>query len=159
MPTPPPSPLTAARSWAVAGSVAAGGSLPKKEEAEVEGLELFAAAPAEADEGYARWKAEVAAERAEQEAAQRAAELPASADEAGFAAWKAEAEAARRAFEQRWGIPLGKLVRVQLRGEPREREGLLLAVEEAAHKHSKKLRLRLGTHVFLASQIESVVRV
>jgi hypothetical protein len=159
MPTPPPSQLPAARSWAVAGAVAAGGSLPKKGEAVVEGLELFAAAPAHADDGYARWKAEVAAERAEQEAAQRTAELPASGDEAGFAAWKAEAEAARRAFEQRWGIPLGKLVRVQLRGEPREREGLLLAVEEAARKRSTKLRLRLGTHVFLASQIESVVRV
>lgn len=155
----PSSLLPVARSWAVAGSVAAGGSLPKKEEAVVEGLELFAAAPAEADDGYARWKAEAAAERAAQEAAQRAAELPASSDEGGFAAWKAEAEATRRAFEQRWGIPLGKLVRVQLRGEPREREGLLLAVEEATHTRSKKLRLRLGTHLFLASQIESVVRV
>lgn len=124
----------------------------------MEGLELFAAAPALVDDGYARWKAESAAERAAQEAAQRAAELPTSSDEGGFAAWKAEAEAARRAFEQRWGIPLGKPVRVQLQGEPREREGLLLAVEEAALTRSTKLRLRLGTHVFLASQIESVVR-
>lgn len=159
MPTPPPLPLPIARSWAVAGSVAAGVSLPKKAEAVVEGLELFAAAPAQGDDGYARWKAEAAADRAAQEAAQRAAELPASADEAGFAAWKAEAEAARRTFEQRWGIPLGKQVRVQLRGELREREGLLLAVEDAAHKRSTQLRLRLGSHVFPASQIESAVRV
>lgn len=159
MPTPPPSPLPTARSWAVAGSVAAGVSLQNKAEAVVEGLELFAAAPAQAVDGYARWKAEVAAERAEQEAAQRAAELPASADEAGFAAWKAKAEAARRAFEQRWGIPLGKMVRVQLRSEPREREGLLLAVEDAAHTRSTKLRLQLGSHVFPVSQTESVVRV
>lgn len=159
MPTPPPSPLPAARSWAVAGSVGAGGNLPKKAEAVVEGLELFAAAPTEADDGYTRWKAEVAAERAEKEAAQRAAELPASSDEAGFAAWKAEAELARRDFEQRWGIPLGKRVRVQLRGEPREREGLLQAVEEEAQNRSIKLRLRLGSYVFPASQIESLVRV
>jgi len=159
MPTPPPAPLPTARSWAVAGSVAAGVSLPKKDEAVVEGLELFAAAPAHADDGYARWKAEVEVERAALEATQRAAELPASADEAGFSAWKAEAEAARRAFERRWGIPLGKLVRVQLRGEPREREGLLLAVEETKRQPTKQLRLRLGTYVFSASQIESVVRV
>lgn len=158
MPTPPSSKHPAARLWAVAGSVAAGVGKPKKEEAVVEGLELFAAASAKSDDGYARWKAEVAAERAAQEAAQRAAELPTRADESGFAAWKAEAEAARRAFEQRWGIPLGKLVRVQLRGEPREREGLLFAVEEAALKRSTKLHLRLGSHVFPASQIESVVR-
>lgn len=159
MPPAPHSDLPAALSWAVAGSLAAGVSLPKKEEAVVEGLELFATAPAPVEDGYARWKAEVTAERAAHEAAQRAAELPARADEAGFAAWKAEAIAARRAFEQRWGLPLGKRVRVQLRGEPREREGVLRVVEEAALTRSKKLRLRLGTHLFLASQIESVVRV
>ncbi len=151
--------LPAAQSWAVAGSAVAGVSLPKKREAVVEGLELFAATPAQADDGYARWKAEVEAERAAQEAAQRAAELPAAENDQGYAQWKTEAEAARRAFEQRWGIPLGKLVRVQLRGEAREREGLLLAVEETKRQPAKHLRLRLGTHVFPASQIESLVRV
>jgi hypothetical protein len=159
MPTPPPAPLPTARSWAVAGSVAAGGSLLKKEEAVVVGLELFAAASAHADDGYARWKAEVETERAEQEATQRAAELPTTENVQGYVQWKADAEAARRAFERRWGIPLGKLVRVQLRGEPREREGLLLAVEETKRQPTKQLRLRLGTYVFSASQIESVVRV
>jgi hypothetical protein len=141
----------------VAGSVVTGVSLPKNEKAVVEGLELFAAAAAEAGDGYARWKAEVEAERAALEAAQRAAELPTADNDQGYAQWKAEAEASRRAFEQRWGIPLGKRVRVQLRGEPGEREGLLLAMEETKRQPSKPLRLRLGTHVFPASQIESVV--
>jgi hypothetical protein len=143
----------------MAGSVAAGVSLPKNEQAVVEGLELFAAAPVLTDDGYARWKAEVEAERAAQEATQRAAELPTTENDQGYTQWKAEGEAARRAFEQRWGIPLGKLVRVQLLGEAREREGVLLVVEETRSKPAKQLRLRLGTHVFPASQIESVVRV
>ena len=161
MPSTPPSPLPAAQSWAVASSVAAGAGLPKNEKAVVQGLELFAAAPAGAGDGYARWKAEVAAERgaleAEQEAERRAAELPTADNDQGYAQWKSEADAARRAFEKLWGIPLGKRVRVQLRGEVREREGLLLAVAETPIKTAKQLWLRLGTHVFPASQIESLV--
>jgi hypothetical protein len=117
-------------------------------EAVAAGLELFQGAAAV--DGYARWKAEAEA--------RRAAELPAQADGAGYAAWKSEAEAARRAFEQRWGVPLGKPVRVQLRGEAREREGCLYVAGEAAER-GKPLRLRLGSEVFEASRIESVVRV
>jgi len=56
-------------------------------------------------------------------------------------------------------VPLGKPVRVQLRGEAREREGLLRVVEEAAANSAKPLRLVIGGHVFAAGQIESVVRV
>lgn len=52
----------------MAGSLAASVSVPQKAEAGVEGLELFAAAPAQADDGFARWKAKVAPEQAEQEA-------------------------------------------------------------------------------------------
>ena len=83
-----------------------------------------------------------------------------NSDEDGFARWKEEAEAAKRAFEKRWGVPLGKLVRVQLRGEAAEREGLLRVVEEAAEgKSAKQLRLTIAGHTFAAAQIESVVRV
>ena len=77
----------------------------------------------------------------------------------GFACWKEEAESAKRAFEKRWGVPLGKPVRVQLRGEAREREGLLRVVEEAAGNSARPLRLVIGGHTFAAGQIESVVRV
>ena len=124
-------------------------------EGETAGLELFQNAPAA--DGYAGWKAEVAQARAAEAEARRAGELPAQADGAGYAAWKSEAEAARRAFEQRWGVPLGKPVRVQLRGEAREREGCLFVAEEAPQ--GRGWRLRLGTEVFEASRIESVVRV
>jgi hypothetical protein len=120
------------------------------------GLELFQGAAA--DDGYARWKAEAAQARAVEAEARRAAELPTQGDGAGYAAWKSAAEAAKRAFEQRWGVPLGKPVRVQLRGEAREREGCLFVAGEAAER-GKPLRLRLGSEVFEASRIESVVRV
>lgn len=125
-------------------------------EATTEGLALFAQETAV--DGYARWKAEVAQARAAEAAARRAAELPTQGDGAGYAAWKSETEAAKRAFEQRWGVPLGKPVRVQLRGEAREREGCLFVAGEAAER-GKPLRLRLGSEVFEASRIESVVRV
>lgn len=149
------------RSWALASAAgAADVSLPKKKEVVVEGLELFAAVPALADDGYARWKAEVAAERTAQEAAQRTAELPTAENEKGYVEWKAETQAMRRAFERRWGIPFGKCVRVQLRGEPREREGVLRVVEAGRAKTaSKQLRLRLGDHEFISTSIESLVRV
>lgn len=120
------------------------------------GLELFQGAAAV--DGYARWKAEAAQARAAEAEARRAAQLPAQGDGAGYVAWKSEAEAAKRAFEQRWGVPLGKPVRVQLRGEAREREGSLFVAGEAAER-GKPLRLRLGSEVFEASRIESVVRV
>ena len=90
-----------------------------------EGLELFQAAPAAEADGYSAWKSEMAAEKAAEEARRRSKELPVHTSEEGFARWKVEAEDAKRAFERRWGVPLGKPVRVQLRGESRESEGLL----------------------------------
>ncbi len=148
-------PLFVERSWAVAGRLVERGV-----KAEVtEGLELFQAAPASetATDGYSSWKAAMAAEKAAEETRRRSAELPVQGGEDGFARWKEEAELAKRAFEKRWGVPLGKPVRVQLRGEAREREGLLRVVEEAAGKSAKPLRLVIGGHVFAAGQIESVV--
>ena len=171
MPPEEPSLFSAAqRRWAVAGGEKAEtlrqgeretrrlgeGEAVRPGAAVAEGLELFQGAAAV--DGYARWKAEAAQARAAEAEARRAAELPAQADGAGYAAWKSEAEAARRAFEQRWGVPLGKPVRVQLRGEAREREGWLFVAGEAAER-GKPLRLRLGSEVFEASRIESVVRV
>lgn len=155
-----PSLFTAAqRRWAVAGAGRVGRAgdeeIERREEAATAGLELFQAASAA--EGYARWKAEAAQARAAKAEARRAAELPVQRDDAGYATWKTEAEAARRAFEQRWGVPLGKPVRVQLRGEACEREGRLFVAEEVPQ--GRGLRLRLGTEVFEASRIESVVRV
>ncbi|MFO1439713.1 MAG: hypothetical protein U1F81_15430 [Verrucomicrobiaceae bacterium] len=145
------------RRWAVAGKRGETATSPPKPLPKPEvtdGLALFeSAAPAE--DGYARWKAAVADEKAAEAEARKAQELPAQGGEDGFARWKSDMDAARRAFEHRWGVPLGKRVRLQLRGEPREREGLLRAVEEQG---SGTLRLSLGGHVFAMTQIESVSR-
>lgn len=151
----PALPLFAARSWAVAGQFPA----PEVKPEITEGLELFQAAPAAEADGYAAWKSEMAAEKAAGEARRRSTQLPVNTSEEGFARWKEEAEHAKRAFERRWGVPLGKPVRVLLRGESREREGLLRVVEEPAGSSAKALRLTLGGHAFAAAQIESLVRV
>ncbi len=152
---------TTPRRWAVAGEVSrARGEADERNDAEapgaaVSGLELFQSPSVE--DGYERWKAEAARMRAAEAESRRAQELPVQTDGEGYAVWKAEVEAAKRTFEQRWGVPLGKPVRVLLRGEAVEREGRLSVVEEA--KQGKALRLRLGTEVFEAGRIESVVRV
>jgi hypothetical protein len=151
-------PLMTPRSWAVAGDMTAGMSPPLKVEV-TEGLALFHAAPAAGANGYAAWKAAMVVEKAAGEMQRRNAELPVHSEADGFARWKEEAETAKRTFERRWGVPLGKVVRVQLRGESREREGLLRLVEEPAKNSTRHLRLTLGGHVFLAAQIESLVRV
>lgn len=155
----PALPLFTERSWAVAGRFEVPETKRGVKEESIQGLELFQAAPAAEADGYSAWKSEMAAAKAAEEERRRSKELPVHTSEEGFARWKEEAEAAKRAFERRWGVPLGKPVRVQLRGESREREGLLRVVEEAAGNSSKQLRLTLGGHAFLAAQIESLVRV
>jgi hypothetical protein len=152
-------PLFTERSWAVAGRFA----VPEAERGVkpeiTEGLELFQASPAAEADGYSAWKSEMAAEKVAEEARRRNKELPVHTSEEGFACWREDAENEKRAFEKRWGVPLGKLVRVQLRGESREREGLLRVVEEPAGSSAKALRLTMGGHTFAATQIESLVRV
>ena len=147
------------RRWAVAGGQAqTGGRDVWPEPPVTEGLELFQQPAAESAEGYERWKAAAAQAREEAKAASRAGELPTLEDDAGYAAWKRDAAEARRVFERRWGVPLGQPVRVQLRGERREREGVLRVAEEPAGPGGV-LRLRLGDEVFETGRIESVVRV
>jgi hypothetical protein len=154
----PQLPLIKARPWAVAGAVVPGASLPSQPDVTA-GLELFQAVPETEADGYAVWKSAVAQEKAAAEQARRSAELPVHSGADGFARWKEEAEAARRSFEKRWGVPLGKTVRVQLRGESREREGLLRLADEPPKDSSKPLRLILGGHGFGANEIESLMRV
>lgn len=122
------------------------------------GLELFSASSAPGTDGYAAWRTDIAALKTEEAEHRRRAELPMQTDAAGFKRWRQEAEEARRAFEKRWGIPLGRPVRVLLRGESREREGVLRKVEEPHGQSSRQLRLSLGGHIFHAAQIESLVR-
>lgn len=152
-------PLFTGRSWAVAGQFGRSETGRAAKPPVTEGLELFQGTPAAEADGYSAWKSEMAAEKAAEEARRRSKELPVNTSEEGFARWKEDAENVKRDFEKRWGVPLGRLVRVQLRGEAREREGLLRVVEEPAGSSAKALRLTLGGHVFAAAQIESLVRV
>ena len=154
----PQLPLMKPRSWAVAGTVVPGADLSSPPDVTV-GLELFQVAPTTEADGYSAWKSAMAKEKAAAEQARQNPELPVQSGTDGFARWKEEAEAARRSFEKRWGVPLGKAVRVQLRGEPREREGLLRLVDEPTRGSFKHLRLTLGDHRFGANEIESLVRV
>lgn len=144
---------TRPRVWTVAGDKAEK-IIPAENPppAPTAGLELFQGAST--NDGYTRWKAEALAEREAQLEKQRASELPSAAGQQGYETWKAEIAEVRRAFEHRWGVPLGKQVRVRLRGEWKEREGLLrLADDDMPTKG-----LRLGDHTFAANEIESVVR-
>lgn len=150
---------TRPRLWAVAGEQAQQ-STPEDSPpppTATTGLELFQGGAGDA--GYARWKAEAQAEREAAEKQKRDSELPATADHQGYEAWKAEIADLKRAFEHRWGVPLGKPVRLRLRGEHREREGLLRLADEALPQKGRSVTLRLGDHLFAASQIESVARV
>ncbi|HEY1049970.1 MAG TPA: hypothetical protein VGE39_09460 [Prosthecobacter sp.] len=120
------------------------------------GLELFQGGAS--DDGYTRWKAEAQAEREAAEKRKHSSELPAAADHQGYETWKTETAELKRAFEHRWGVPLGKPVRLTLRGEYREREGVLRLADDATSAKSTSITLRLGDHTFTATQIESVVR-
>jgi len=152
----PQLPLIKPRPWAVAGTVVPGAGMPSTPNVTA-GLELFQAASATEADGYSAWKSAMSQEKAAVEKARRSAELPVHSDANGFARWKEEAEVAKRAFEKRWGVPLGKTVRIQLRGESREREGRLRLVDEPPRDSSKHLRLTLGGHGFGANEIESLV--
>ena len=136
------------KSWSISQK---GNQIPPSDQ--LDPLDLFANTAANED-GYARWRAEVEAER-------DAGHLPVNPNAAGYERWKAEMQQHRAAFEKRWGIRIGRRVRICLRGEPREREGILHLAEEltdSAVKSARRipLRLRIGDFNFLPSQIESL---
>lgn len=131
--------------------------------------ELFARADG-SEAGFDQWQAERRARTEAEEAARRAEQLPEAPDTSGYEAWRAEVDEQRRSFERRWGVKLGRRVRVQLHGEARELEGQLHLSRrddgrEASRKgaerdsRSRPLRLRLGKREFLSTQIESLVTV
>ena len=131
--------------------------------------ELFARSD-ESEAGFDQWQAERRASKEAEEAARRAEQLPEAQDSSGYDAWRAELDEQRRAFERRWGVKLGRRVRVQLLGEARELEGQLQisprdvsrkGVETSAAQGARPraLHLRLGQREFLSTQIESLVTV
>lgn len=147
---------TRPRLWTVAGGQQEQSTPEETPPKPTTGLDLFQGEAS--DDGYARWKAEAQAERDAAAEKRRASELPAAANHEGYEAWKSEVAELKRAFEHRWGVPLGRAVRVTLRGEHREREGVLRLADDAMPEKGRSVALRLGDHTFAATQIQSVVR-
>lgn len=117
--------------------------------------DLFDAAGASSTDGYERWRAERLASR-QTELGQP--DLSDQGNEFGYRAWQEEVIAERVAFEKRWGVKLGKTVRVQFKGLPQPVEGVLRAVEQKHPGSNKKLQLQMGEQIFFSDQIESLVR-
>ena len=86
----------------------------------------------------------------------------ATSGEDGYRAWREELDARRAAFEKRWGIILGRRVRVKLvdRDLPLEGKLVLLRMGDSNHpgKGRPKLRFHLQGSEFSHAEIESVVR-
>lgn len=110
------------------------------------------------ESGYERWQAEVEAERLAAVARRAAEELPRADDEAGHEYWQREMAEERLAFERRWGVPAGHRVRVVLRDDEREHEGILRVREDRAATRKHGLWLRIGEREFRASEVMSMVR-
>lgn len=117
--------------------------------------DLFELLDSKGADGYDRWHAE---RRAEPRVLPQQPELMANSDEAGYSAWKSEVGAEQITFEKRWGVSLGKAVRIQFKGLPETIEGVLRAVEEKGGGRPCRLRLQMGDQVFFSHQIESLVR-
>ena len=83
-----------------------------------------------------------------------------SGSEEGYRNWQRRLDEEKRAFETRWGIILGRRVRVLLRGIDRPLEGIVRVM--GGERNTAKpttLHLRLGRMEFTAAEIESMVRV
>ena len=112
------------------------------------------------ESGYERWRAEVEAERrAGLGRRKEPGELPVAADAAGYERYRAEMDGARLEFERRWGVPVGHSVRVLLRDDDREHEGILRVVEKVTPTKKHGLMLRIGGREFRAAEVVSLVRV
>lgn len=86
-------------------------------------------------------------------------DLSGNGSEDGHRKWQQELEAKKRAFETRYGVILGRRVRVQLAGELHPLEGMIYLVSKNIKQPGNKLRFQLGTREFIASEIESIIRI
>jgi hypothetical protein len=85
-------------------------------------------------------------------------DLSGNGSEEGHRKWQQELDAKKRAFEARYGVILGRRVRVQLAGELNPLEGMIHLISKDLKQPGSKLRFRLGTREFIAGQIESIIR-
>ena len=76
--------------------------------------------------------------------------------ESGYAAWQMELQIKKEKFEARYGIILGSRVRVQLRGELSEIEGVIRLADNKEPANRGQLKLAMGKRTFTLGQIESI---
>ena len=86
-------------------------------------------------------------------------DLSGNGSEEGHRKWRQELDEKKRAFEVRFGVILGRRVRVQLAGELKPLEGLIYLISKDTRQAGAKLRLQLGSREFIASEIESIIRI
>jgi hypothetical protein len=86
-------------------------------------------------------------------------DLTGNGSEAGHRKWLQELATKKRAFETRFGVILGRRVRVQLIGELNPLEGMIHLLSKDLRQPGNKLRFQLGTREFVASEIESIIRI
>ena len=85
-------------------------------------------------------------------------DLSGNGSEDGYRKWQSELEEKKRAFEARFGVILGRRVRVQLVGELNPMEGMIHLVSQKIPQSGTQLRLCLGKREFTSRDIESLVK-
>lgn len=78
-----------------------------------------------------------------------------SADEAGWRRWREELDQHRRAFELRWGVILGRPVRVELRNLEKPVRGMIRYQQE----RGKPPRFHIRGLEFSAEEIVNIVQI
>jgi hypothetical protein len=79
--------------------------------------------------------------------------------EDGYRKWREELDAKKRAFEIRWGVILGRTVRVTLRDHVKPLTGILEWVSDPKQATPKSPQFRIKGVLFTISDIESIVQV
>ncbi|MCU0780220.1 MAG: hypothetical protein MUF04_03850 [Akkermansiaceae bacterium] len=78
--------------------------------------------------------------------------------EEGFRRWRDDLDEKKRAFESRWGVVLGRRVRVQLRDHLKPLVGTLELVSAPRSTRDAPPRFRMRGIEFGLAEIESVVQ-
>ena len=85
-------------------------------------------------------------------------DLTGNGSEEGHRKWQQELEEKKRAFELRFGVMVGRRVRVQLVGETYPLEGMINLLSQKIPHTAAKLKLSMGSREFTPLEIESIVR-
>lgn len=79
-------------------------------------------------------------------------------DDFGYRKWREELDEQKKKFESRYGIVIGSMVRLTLKGEDQVFEGMITLSDLNPPKDRSQLRLRIGSRQFGWIEIESIMR-